>query len=63
MRGSWRAIVSPTRSSRATGEVAQPDHRTRPTLEFPPEMDSILTMSDEAIAETLDFPLPPVTRP
>ena len=38
------------------GEVAQPDHRTRPTLEFPPEMDSILTMSDEAIAETLDFP-------
>jgi catechol 2,3-dioxygenase-like lactoylglutathione lyase family enzyme len=45
------------------GEVAQPDHRTRATLEFPPEMDSILTMSDEAIAETLDFPLPPVTRP
>ena len=40
------------------GEVAQPDHRTRPTLEFPPEMDSILTMSDEAIAETLGLPAP-----
>ena len=45
------------------GEVAQPDHRTRPTLDFPRDMDSILTMSDEAIAEMLDFPLPPVTRP
>jgi catechol 2,3-dioxygenase-like lactoylglutathione lyase family enzyme len=45
------------------GQVAQPDHRTRPTLEFPPEADSILTMSDEAIAEMLDFPLPPVTKP
>ena len=41
------------------GEVAQPDHRTRPTLEFPSDMDSILTMSDEAITEMLDFPLPP----
>src|SRR5262245_3619121 len=45
------------------GAVSQPDHRARPTLDFPPGVDSILTMSDEAIDEMLDFPTPPVTKP
>jgi catechol 2,3-dioxygenase-like lactoylglutathione lyase family enzyme len=45
------------------GAVPQPDHREHPTLDFPPGVDSILTMSDEAIAEMLDFPTPPVTKP
>jgi len=42
------------------GAVPQPDPRARPGLEFPPGMDAILTMSDEAIAEMLNFPTPPV---
>jgi hypothetical protein len=46
-----------------SGAVPQPDHRAHPTLEFPPGVDSILTMSDEAIAEMLDFPTPPVGKP
>jgi hypothetical protein len=46
-----------------SGAVPQPDHRAHPTLEFPPGVDSILTMSDEAIAEMLDFPTPPVGGP
>jgi len=45
------------------GAVPQPDHREHPTLDFPPGVDSILTMSDEAIAEMLDFPTPPVIKP
>src|SRR5262245_43858368 len=46
-----------------SGAVPQTDHRAHPTLDFPPGVDSILTMSDEAIAEMLDFPTPPVTKP
>jgi catechol 2,3-dioxygenase-like lactoylglutathione lyase family enzyme len=45
------------------GAVPPPDHRAHPTLDLPPELDSILTMSDEAIAEMLDFPTPPLTKP